>query len=73
MSDPNWFQKKWGMPEVPTDILFKKIEELQQRVSLLEEENTEKSNLINQLMHSIEAVDGRIDIIVEYNGTQKDV
>jgi hypothetical protein len=65
MSDPNWFQKKWGTPEVPTDILFRKIEELEQRIVKLEEENIETTNTLYEIMHSVEAVDARIDIVAE--------
>jgi hypothetical protein len=65
MSDPNWFQKKWGTPEVPTDILFRKIEELDQRIVKLEEENIETTNTLYEIMHSVEAVDARIDIVAE--------
>jgi hypothetical protein len=65
MSDPNWFQKKWGTPEVPTDILFRKIEELEQRVIKLEEENVETTNTLYEIMHSVDAVDARIDIVAE--------
>jgi len=65
MSDPNWFQKKWGMPEVPTDTLFRKIEELEQRIVKLEEENVETTNTLYEIIHSIDAVDARIDIVAE--------
>ena len=65
MGDPNWFQKKWGTPEVPTDILFRKIEELEQRIVKLEEENVETTNTLYEIMHSIDAVDARIDIVAE--------
>ena len=65
MSDPNWFQKKWGMPEVPTDILLKKIEELENRIVKLEEENIETTNTLYEIMHSVDAVDARIDIVAE--------
>ena len=73
MSDPNWFQKKWGMPEVPTDTLFRKIEELEQRIVKLEEENVETTNTLYEIMHSIDAVDARIDIVAEHCGCMKDV
>ena len=87
MSDPNWFQKKWGMPEVPTDILLKKIEELEYRVNVLEqqyqgalmdikrleEENIETTNCLYENYNSIDAVDARIDIIAEHCGITKDV
>lgn len=52
--------------------LLNLIEELQEKVKCLEEENIENSNLIYQLMNSIEAVDRRIDIIAEEFG-KKDV
>jgi len=73
MSDPNWFQKKWGTPEVPTDILFRKIEELEQRIVKLEEENVETTNCLYENANSIEAVDARIDILAEHCGIIKDV
>ena len=76
MGDRNWFQKKWGLPEVPADVLLKKIEELEDRVVKLEEENIENTtrNLLAgavfmylapvALMYSLEAIDNRIDIIM---------
>jgi hypothetical protein len=73
MSDPNWFQKKWGMPEVPTDILLKKIEELEQRIVKLEEENVETTNCLYENYNSIDAVDARIDILAEHCGITEDV
>ena len=69
MSDRNWFQKKWGTPEVPTDVLFKKIEELEQRIVKLEEENVETTNVLYEIMHTIDAVDARIDILYEETST----
>jgi hypothetical protein len=45
--------------------LLNLIEELQEKVKYLEEENIENTNLIYQLMNSIEAVDRRIDIIAD--------
>ena len=66
MSDPNWFQKKWGMPEVPADILLKRIEELEQRIVKLEEENVETTNCLYENANSIDAVDARIDILAEH-------
>ena len=87
MSDPNWFQKKWGTPEVPTDTLFRKIEELEHRVNVLEqeyrgalmdikrleEENIETTNCLYENANSIDAVDARIDILAEHCGIIKDV
>ena len=73
MSDRNWFQKKWGLPEVPADVLFKKIEELEQRIVKLEEENVETTNCLYENANSISAVDARIDILAEHCGITKDV
>jgi hypothetical protein len=65
MSDRNWFQKKWGLPEVPVDVLLKKIEELEQKIIKLEEENVETTNCLYEIMENIRAVDSRIDILYE--------
>lgn len=53
--------------------LLERIEELENKVKNLEEENIENSNLIYELMNTSEAIDRRIDIIVEEFGTKKDV
>jgi hypothetical protein len=73
MNDPNWFQRKWGTPEVPTDTLFRKIEELEQRIVKLEEENVETTNCLYENANSIDAVDARIDILAEHCGITEDV
>jgi hypothetical protein len=69
MSDPYWFQKKWGIPKVPTDVLFEKIEELEQKIIILEEENVETTNILYELMENIRALDARIDILNEENSS----
>ena len=69
MSDRNWFQKKWGLPEVPADVLLKKMEELEQRIVKLEEENVETTNVLYEIMHNVDAVDARIDILYEETST----
>ena len=61
------------MPEVPTDTLFRKIEELEQRIVKLEEENVETTNCLYENANSIDAVDARIDILAEHCGVIKDV
>lgn len=48
-----------------SDNLFDLIKNLEERIKILEEENIENTNLIYQLMNSIEAVDRRIDIVAE--------
>jgi len=71
--DPYWFFKKWGFPEpTPSDLLYQKLGELEEKYSALlldvkrlEEENIETSNVLYELMNSIEAVDRRIDILAE--------
>ena len=73
MSDPNWFQKKWGTmkQDAPIDEVYKRLSDLEEKYSgaledikRLEEENIETTNCIYEIMNSIDAVDNRIDIIV---------
>jgi peptidoglycan hydrolase CwlO-like protein len=65
MSDPYWFQKKWGTmkQDTPVEVLIKRIEELEDKVTKLEEENIETTNCIYELSNQIDAVDSRIDIL----------
>ena len=65
MSDKNWFQKKWGAPKVPIDILLDRVEQLEERLIKLEEENIETSNVLYEIINSTEAIDRRIDIVFE--------
>ena len=53
--------------------LLELIETLQERIRILEEENIENSNLIYELMNSIDAVDRRIDIIADEFKVTKNV
>lgn len=46
--------------------LSERINQLENRVSILEEENIENTNLIYELMNSTEAIDRRIDIVADY-------
>ena len=63
MSDPNWFQKKWGLSNpTPGDAIYQKLEELEDRVKILEEENVE---LTNELYRMENSLDARIDILAE--------
>jgi hypothetical protein len=57
--------------DVPIEVLIKRIEELEEKYSgaledikRLEEENIENTNLIYEIMNSLQAIDNRIDIIV---------
>lgn len=64
----------------PGDLAHQKLEELEEKyngllldVKRLEEENIETSNVLYELMNSIEAVDRRIDILAEHLGVNPDV
>jgi len=60
-SNPYWFFEKWGINEpTPLEILEKKVKELEERVSVLEQENVGQTNALYECMNSIEA---RIDIL----------
>ena len=68
MDERNWFEKKWGtLGEIPTEVLLKRIEELEERMLKLEEENVETTNTLYEIMHDIDAVDARIDILHTHN------
>ena len=66
-------KKKWGIQEVPIDILLDRVEQLEDRLMKLEEENIETSNVLYELIENIRAVDNRIDIIAEHCGVNQDV
>jgi hypothetical protein len=71
MSDPNWFQKKWGFPEpLPNDVIHQKLQELEDRIKVLEEENVGLSNALHEMENSLDA---RIDILAERCGIDYDV
>ena len=58
---PYWFFQKWGIQEPsPIEVLEKKIQELEDRVRLLEEENIGQSNALYECWNSLDA---RIDIL----------
>ena len=48
----------------PNQTLFDMIEELKQRIEILEEESIETSNTLYEIMNSVDAVDRRIDILM---------
>ena len=59
--NPYWFFQKWGIDEpTPLEILSQKVKELEDRVTLLEQENIGQTNALYECMNSIEA---RIDIL----------
>jgi hypothetical protein len=67
MSDPNWFQKKWGVIQNPDiDSLYEKLIELDVRVRILEQENVELTNCLYEVENRLQS---QIDKIhpVTYN------
>ena len=59
--NPYWFFQKWGIDEPsPLEVLEQKVKELEDRVTLLEQENVGQTNALYECMNSIEA---RIDIL----------
>ena len=85
MSDPNWFQKKWGrLDEVPMDDVYKRLSDLEikikqleekfsevlEDIKILKEENTSTTNEIYRLENSLDA---RIDILAEHCRINYDV
>jgi hypothetical protein len=44
--------------------ILDRVKELEGRVAKLEEENIESTNLIYELMNSLDAIDNRIDILM---------
>jgi hypothetical protein len=61
--DSHWFFKKWGFPDpIPGDTVFQKLQELEDRIKVLEEENVGLTNAIYEMENSLDA---RIDIIAE--------
>ena len=59
--NPYWFFQKWGIDEPsPLEVLAEKVQQLEDRVTLLEQENIGQTNALYEAMNSIEA---RIDIL----------
>ena len=59
-----WLFEPTKKPIVEEIDLYQKIVELEQRIENLEEENIETTNLLYELGNSVNAVDARIDIIL---------
>ena len=69
--NPYWFFQKWRINEpTPIEVLEKKIQELEDRVRVLEEENVAQSNALYECWNSLDA---RIDILAEKYRTEWDV
>ena len=61
--NPYWFFEKWGIErKVPIESLSDKIDELEQRIKLLEDANVEQTNALYECWNSLDA---RIDILIE--------
>jgi hypothetical protein len=63
-----------------TTTLYDKVKELEEKyqnslvdIKRLEEENIETTNLLYEIMNSVDAVDRRIDILDEHYQITKDV
>ena len=59
-----WFFGPTEKPIVEEIDLYEKIVELEQRIEKLEEENIETTNCLYELGNSVNAVDARIDIVL---------
>jgi len=69
--DPYWFFRKWRINEsTPIEVMEKRIQELEERILVLEEENVSQSNALYECWNSLDA---RIDILAEKYRTEWDV
>ena len=69
--NPYWFFEKWGIErKVPIESLSDKIDELEQRIKLLEDANVEQTNALYECWNSLDA---RIDILTAELWVKKDV
>jgi hypothetical protein len=59
-----WFFGPSKKPIVEEIDLYAKISELEHRIVKLEEENVETTNCLYELGNSVNAVDARIDIVL---------
>ena len=61
--NPYWFFEKWGIKvQAPINDLEDKLDELEQRIKLLEDANVEQTNALYEAWNSLDA---RIDILIE--------
>ena len=62
--NPYWFFQKWGIEEQsPLETLVEKVEQLEERIKLIEQEMVEQSNSLYECWNSLDA---RIDILAEH-------
>jgi len=61
--NPYWFFEKWGIKaQPPINDIQDKLDELEQRIKLLEDANVEQTNALYEAWNSLDA---RIDILIE--------
>ena len=61
--NPYWFFEKWGIKEqVPIESLSDRLDQLEERIKLLEDANVEQTNALYECWNSL---DSRIDILIE--------
>jgi len=58
--NPYWFFQKWGIE--PKESIMEKLEQLEERIKLLEDANVEQTNSLYECWNSLDA---RIDILIE--------
>ena len=69
--NPYWFFEKWGIKaQPPINDILDKLDELEQRIKLLEDANVEQTNALYEAWNSLDA---RIDILIEKIGGIGDV
>jgi hypothetical protein len=69
--NPYWFFQKWGIQEPsPLEVLADKVEQLEERIKLIEQEMVGQSNALYECWNSL---DVRIDILTAEKWTKDDV
>jgi len=69
--NPYWFFEKWGIKEQqPINSILDKLEQLEDRIRVLEECNVEQTNALYECWNSLDA---RIDILVGEKWIKDDV
>ena len=69
--NPYWFFQKWSIQEPsPLEVLADKVEQLEERIKLIEQEMVGQSNALYECWNSLDA---RIDILTAEKWTKDDV
>ena len=70
-NNPYWFFQKWGVEEQsPLETLVEKVEQLEERIKLIEQEMVGQSNALYECWNSLDA---RIDILTTEKWIKDDV